>query len=49
MDKKDAIAIIIDLDEKGLRRALCSLAFLFYESGGPNLETFEEVLDLARG
>lgn len=48
MDKKDAIAIIIDLSEKELRRALIAAAFMFYESPSVTLETFEEILDSTR-
>ena len=46
-DRKDAIAIILDLDEKGLRRVLVAVTWQIYEPAGIDARIFEEILDEA--
>jgi len=48
MDRRDAIAIILDLDEQNLRRILVAIAYQLYEPAGLDLRIFEEILDWTR-
>jgi len=49
MNRREAIAIVLDLHEKRLRRTLVAITYQMYEDEGLTKETFEEILDVARG
>jgi len=44
MNRRDAIAMVLDLDEKRLRRVLIAIIYQLYEPAGLDVSIIEEIL-----
>jgi hypothetical protein len=49
MDRKDAIAVVFDLDEKKLRRTLVAIVYQAFEPEGLTGGDILAILDVERG
>jgi len=49
MDRKDALCIVLDLDEQRLRRTLVAIVYQCWEPEGLTKSVLSDILDVARG
>jgi len=48
MDRKDAIAVVLDMDEKRLRRTLVAIVYQAFEPEGLKGGVILDILDVSR-